>query len=238
MPEITQAELSQFHRYQKLGLPDEIESKINGLTTDNGKQRDQIRDLTAKLPKEGEVIVKKADADDLVIYRELGKPGDLKTKIETGDKAQQDLGIMRTRESAVKFAEVVGLHEDSVDTLIAIPALVGAKFEVRKGKVKNKTTGKEEEGRVGYVTLAGENQKASQWDDDLKDKVPALKGLRMAEQRKQDKTFVPQGSGVDGDTKPDGSVYDRIRAKAKAQQKDSKEKAPSVEERLGLANSR
>lgn len=216
MPEMSNDDIVTLQRYRAFGTVDDVQKKINGLEKDNADQRTEIAGWKAKAPKDDEIVVKKADADELGEWRKLGKkPSEVKGTLEKGLKAQEDLVVRDQRDAALKFVKAVGLAEESVDTIIAIPQLKDAKFEVRKGKVKNPRTNLEEDGDVGYVTLAGDNQKAMNFTD-AQEQVAALKGLKpagpQAPATKPTTTFVQQGSqGSPGD----GTVYDRIRNRNK-----------------------
>lgn len=233
MPEITDAELRQFTRYQSFGTPDEIQKKINDLEKDNHSQRDKLRAHEEKLPKDGQIVVAQSDADELAKFRELGKPEELKTVIETGGKAVKELADLKQHGAAADFVKAAGLADETVATLVAIPDLKDATFEVRKVKVKD-DKGQEVEKDVAYVKLAGENQKAMTFEDAQK-QVPALKGLRLATptEEKPGQNFVPQGGG-ENKSKP-GTVYDKIR-KDREEAKKPQEVKPgsSVEDRLGM----
>lgn len=234
MPDITDSELRQFVRYQGFGTPDEVQKKISELEKDNKESRDKVKNLTEKLPKDDQVVVAKEDAELLPKFKELGKPDDLKAKIDEGEKAKTKLADVERKTSASQFAKVAGLADEAVDTLIAIPALEGATLEVKKSKVKN-DKGVEVEQEVGYITLAGENQKALSFTE-AQEQVPALKGLRTAsptEDKSEPRKFVQQNGNVNVEAK---NVYDKIRAekeeKFKAQEKT---KVRSLEDRLGMA---
>lgn len=237
MPEISDAELRLFARYQNIGTPEEIQKKITDLEKDNGSQRDMIRDLKEKQPKENEVVLPKADAEKLKKYSELGKPEDLKKQVEEGAQAKSELAEVTRRTQAQAFAKAAGLADETVDTLIALPALQGADFSVEKGKVKN-DRGVEEEKDIAFVTLPGEEGKAGEKLKfaDAQEKVPALKGLRTAEAappQKQNVGFVKQGGGSEGGST---TIYDRIRQQREAEKKASEEKpkVKPIEERLGV----
>src|SRR5690349_9679447 len=103
MPEITDAELRTFVAYQNLGTPAEIAKKVGDLESDNHKQRDEIRDLKAKLPKEGEAVLPKEKADALSAYEALGKPEDLKTVVTERDELRTK-DAARSREDAFRSA--------------------------------------------------------------------------------------------------------------------------------------
>lgn len=231
MPEITDAEYRQFVLYQGFGTPTEVTKKIGDLETDNKKQRDEIRDLRAQVPAEGSVLLSKDDGAKHAAYKALGEPDALKTRLSEGDAAKQRVQDHDTRSAVQDFAKAAGISDDAIDTLIAIPALKGAKFEIRKKK-----NDKQEEVPVPYITLAGDGEKAMSMEDALV-KVPALKGLKPAD-KKGPVTFVKQGGDsteVSGDAQQ--QVLDKIRNKAK-DTKEAASKSPagkSVEERLGMA---
>lgn len=193
MPEMSNEDISTLQRFRAFGTPDQVQKKIGDLETDVHGQREEIRGLKEKQPKADEVIVKKTDADLLPKYVELGKPDEIKGKLTAGEQAAVDLAVKNNKESAAKFIKAVGLAEDTVETLIALPALQGAVFEVKKGKIKDKA-GKEVDGDVGYITLAGEKQKAMSFDE-AKEQIVALKGLRSADPNQPAGVpFVKQGS--------------------------------------------
>lgn len=235
MPEISDSDYRQFMRYQNIGTPDEITKKIASLESDNGSQRDTIRELKSKLPEDGQSVVPSEDASLLEKYKELGKPNELKKALEEGAEARKRADTLETRQHATQFARAVGLAEEAVETLVAIPALSGAKFEVRKTTVDDK------EQLRGYITLPGEDQKAMAFDA-AQEKIPALKGLRVAaasfDDNNQDVDFLPQGGGIGGQSQ--GSLYDQIREEVKAKQKKAKEQrtmdadGKALEDRLGM----
>lgn len=233
MPEITDSEMRQFLTYQNLGTPNEIQKKISDLETDNHAQREELRETRTKLPADGEVVVPKEDADLLPKFKELGDPDTVKSRLDEGETAKTRLVEVETKTAAAQFAKAAGLAEEAVDTLVELPALKGAKFEVRKSKQQE--NGKEVEAEVGYLTLPGDDQKAMSFTD-AQGKIPALKGLRTATPDKgADRTvsFHQQGPDNKGKT---GTVYDQIR-EARASEKTAAEKGPQtkpINERLGM----
>ena len=222
MPEISQMDLNQFQQFQALGMPPaEVAKKIKDLERDNKKQRDEIREMTEKVPKDGEVVVKKEDADNLTAYKELGEAKEIKDKLEAGEKAKTSLQNRETRDAAATFAKAAGLDDATVDTIVAIPAFEGAKFEVRKVKKDD------EETEVAYVTLKGDGEKAMSFED-AADKVTALKGLKTAEPEKKGggKEFVQQTPS--GKKKPGENVYDRVRRESKERKETAKPSKAAV----------
>ncbi len=233
MPKISEAELMELARYRTIGTPDAVGKKIGDLEKDNRKQREEIKVLKEAAPEEGQLMISEQDGKDLKSYQELGKPDEVKTRLETGSKATNDLRTHALTVSATAFAKAAGLADEAVGTLVAIPDLKDAVFEVRKKK-----NDKGEEIDVPFLTLAGDGQAAMSFED-ATEKVSSLKGLRMASPDEPGKppgqTFVPSGGGGGkGGGKDD--VYARIRKDAEAKTK-SAEKQPDfkpVEERLGM----
>ncbi len=237
MPEVSDAELRTLVEYQVIGTPAEIRRKEKSLVSDNGKQRDQIRELKEGQPAEGSVLLSADDGKEYADYKKLGKPSEITTQLEAGVTATQALSSAKDRDSVVGFAKAAGLADVSVDTLLAIPGFKGAKFEVRKQKVKD-GKGKETEVNVPYVTLAGEGQKAMKFSD-AQEQVPAAKGLQLAGKgtdKPKGTEFVQQGADDKGGGK-DGNVYDKIRTEAADEKKAAADKlktAPSLEARFGM----
>ena len=223
----------EFARYRTFGTPESVGKKINDLEKDNRKQREEINSLREATPEEGQLLISKEDGLEFKAYRELGNSADVKIRLESGTEASTKLQGMELRSTAVSFAQAAGLAEEAIDTLIAIPDLNGARFEVRKKK-----NDRDEEIEVPYLTLAGENQVAMSFED-AKEKVPVLNGLRSAlieepERAPGKRNFVPGGGGGGGDK--GGTIYDKIRQEAANKQKVAKEQSDSrsIEDRLGM----
>lgn len=243
MPEISDSEFRQYAKYQTMGTPEEVWQKRQDLERDNRDQREELRLAKETQPKEGQVIVSKADSELLPKYKELGKPEDIKGNLTAGQEASGKLVLAERRTSASAFAKVAGLAAEAVDTLVAIPDLATAVFEVKKGKVKN-AAGQEVEADLPYITVAGEgDSKETLLFTDALEKFPALKGLRMAApgENKPPATVVPFTPQVPGDhTAPPDDLYAGIRADAAARQKARTEQpkgAVPLEERMGMTHS-
>jgi len=233
MPEITDAEIMEFARYRTFGTPESVGKKINDLEKDNRKQREEINGLRESVPEEGQLLISKNDGLEFRAFQELGHSADVKARLEAGTEASTKLQGLEIRATAVSFAQAAGLAEEAVDTLIAIPDLSGAKFEVRKKK-----NDRDEMVATPYLTLAGENQVAMSFED-AKGKVPVLNGLRAASIEQPEKVagtrnFVPGGGGGGGDK--GGTIYDKIRQEAENKQKVVQEQSVSrsIEDRLGM----
>lgn len=72
--------------------------------------RAEIDDLTKKLPTDGSVSLSKEDALLWAAYQQLGKPEELKKKIEDADKVAKDLEALSREETLKKAAEATNLN--------------------------------------------------------------------------------------------------------------------------------
>lgn len=185
MPEISDSDFRQFVAYQQIGTPQEITKKVGDLEKDNHQQRDQIRDLKEKIPKEGSVVLPKEKAEALTEYEKLGTPQDLgKVSGELDDLRKKDQ--QRTREDAFRAAvKAAKWPEDTVATLLDMRSLDGATVEVKKEK-----SDKGEDVEVPYVTLSGDGQKAQKLSE-FAANAPQLKGLKM-----ETETTTPASNGT------------------------------------------
>lgn len=232
MPEISDSEFRMFAEYQTLGTPNEVRKKVNDLEKDNRDQREEINTLKSKQLKENEVALPKAEAERLEQYKALGKPDEVKQKVEAGNQAQDRLQGYERKEAARPFVKAAGLADETVDTLVAIPALAQAAFEVRDEKVDGKDQ------KVAYLVFAGADgkQEALSFTKAV-EKYPLLNGLKRAEKSASSTTFVRQ----DGETRgtQGSTLFDSIRENAKKAKDNTKvqEEARTsrpLEDRLGM----
>lgn len=238
MPEISDADLRQFMDYQSIGTPTEIRKKRQELEDDNKSLRDERSELRKQVPAEGQVLLSEEDANEHAEYKKLGTVTEITDRLEQGDNAQRELSTTRTKEQVMSFAQAAGLAEEAVDTLMSLPALKDAKFEVRTKKGED-----DKEVQTPYITLAGEGEKAMSFSD-AQEKVPVLKGLRAAapngdgkgDGEKPPVPFVKQS----GDQKGKGegeNLYDKIRKTAEAKKETATKdasRADSVRQRMGV----
>jgi hypothetical protein len=219
MPDMAQPDFDSLGAFRSIateygGSPQSIIAHIRKLENENRKLSEEKAALDSKLPTDKQIVLDKDKGKLLEEFEALGmKPADLKTAIEAGKKAIGDLALTQTKTAAAVFAKAAGISEDAVETLITIPQLTGAKFEVRKVKGKN-ATGADEVREVAYVTLAGENQTAMQFED-AQEKLPVLKGLaRVAASTTTTSgaSFVAQPSTSSSGVQSEKSaLYDGIR---------------------------
>lgn len=236
MPEISESEYRELTQYKALGSPSEVGKKITDLEADNHRYREERRRL--KEEQAGKVLVEEKELNKLRSFAELGELDEVKTRLQEGAQAREELKAVQARSAALQFAKAVGLADESVETMVAIPGLKDASFEVRTRKQKNEK-GEEVEVQVGYVKLP-DSEKAMSFED-AKEVVPALRGLRVAEPEQGSggsRTQFIRQSGNEGEGDPKAALYERIRKEeaeraAKAAQKDQRVK--SLEERMGMA---
>lgn len=79
-----------------------------GLREKNRTLRQQVTDLSAKLPAEGSTVLSADDARALETYRALGTPDALKAQLDGIGPVQQELAGLKRRETLTKAAEAAG----------------------------------------------------------------------------------------------------------------------------------
>lgn len=152
MPEITDAEYRQFVRYQGLGTPDELErlpKKVADLESDNKAQRDEIRDLKAKLPADGAVALPKEKADALAAYEALGTPEEIGALKEKAGTLEQEIAKRDRQAARDAAAKALGIEGSDLASFAGADALT---FEVREEEATE--GGKTVKKPVAYVTDA------------------------------------------------------------------------------------
>lgn len=149
------------------------------LLDDNEKARDGRRKFKeraeaaeAKIPKEGEVVLSKEDAASFELYKALGKPDEVKKKIEDGTTAATTLSE-RDRQSAI--AEAATLAQIPNAKLLAKLAdpkkenfIVELRDEIREGKSVKVPFARKNEDKAAFMPLMDFAKK------ELVDYMPAL----------------------------------------------------------------
>lgn len=202
MPEISDAQYRTLVRYEGMGTPDEIEKKISDLTKDNGKQRDTIRDLEGKVPKEGSVVIPKEKAATFEAIEKIGKTADeITAALDAGKKAEEKVAVMEWRDSARAAAVAAGLNPEA---FVVLPGVREYAFKVE--------TKKDRDGKdvtTAYATKAGEQgAQAVAIDDAFIDARAEWKPLRPALQAKakdDDADGTRWASQAQGDPPTDGT---------------------------------
>lgn len=183
MPEVSDAQLTEYHQYKAIApTPDAARAKIDGLETDNKKQRDEIRDLketAKKVPAEGAKVLSAEEAKAWDAYTALGTPEEQAKRTEDF-QALAAKDAERTRMDDLRGAvEAEKLPSGAVELLADSKRADGATFSKAREKQRGQD-GKEAEVEVGYITLAGEGQKPMRLADFAKEHLPALLSLGTA----------------------------------------------------------
>ncbi len=168
---------------------------VGELLRDNFRQRDEIRDLKAKLeqaPKvpEGGVILKVEEVAAWKAYQELGKPEDLKKAIADKATLEEKVKTAELSEGRRAAAETLG-WKDSV--LSKLPGADKLKFEVREETVDG------EKVKVAYVTEPTQGATPKKLTDHAdaawKDFLPSLEADADADEGASREARKPSNSG-------------------------------------------
>jgi hypothetical protein len=165
MPEITEAQLREYQRYQQFGTPDEVDGKAKKLETvlgENKGYRLEIKALKEEAPPEGAVVltgddaakwtkVKDVDVDDLTA--KAAKTAELETEIAKRDKG----------ESRRKAAEAEGYDVSVLESIAGADAL-----EYEAGEVADPRDAARKV-PAGFVVVDGKKVRLS---DYAKEKFP------------------------------------------------------------------
>lgn len=117
---------------------------IETLLTENFSYREKIRERDAKiaelngqLPAEGAIILKKSEAEAWEAYKALGKPEELKVKIEERDTLAAEAAGLKRQAAIAQVAEAAGFNAKVLQTLAG-----ESEFEVKTMEVDGKTVSK------------------------------------------------------------------------------------------------
>ena len=182
MPEITDAQLTEYHQYKAIApTPAEVTRKIEDAIKDNGKQRDEIRELKEKvktLPAEGAVVIPPGEeANTYAAWKALDlKPEDVAKVTKERDDLAAEKQTRERKDAFAKVAKLHGMPEDAAATMAGLLLFQGASFEFKPAKAKDKA-GKDVDTEEVHVTLSGEGQKQQKFSE-LLGTAPELKGIR------------------------------------------------------------
>ena len=171
MPEITDAQLTEYHQYKAIApTPAEVTRKIDDTVKDNGRQRDEIRDLKEKvkaIPAEGAVVIPPGDeATAYAAWKALEmKPEDVaKVKKERDDLAAKD--AQRTRQDLLTAArETEGWNENAPKALLKLAGFDALELTAGEVTVEKVNAGKKENVKAptAFVTVDGKPVRISEW---------------------------------------------------------------------------
>lgn len=167
---------------------------VRAILTELNTTRDQVASLTAKLPKEGHVVID-GDAHKLFgAYQAMGKPEELTAAIEAGKTATTELtGIKR----AQHFSEVAKLNDYEASVLTTLAERDGLEIEIVETDGKDPKTHKPIKVKVASVKAADGKLTplADYAEASWKSFLPALKVAPPS-------TLPPRGSPSSGTGSP------------------------------------
>jgi len=127
---------------------------VRVLLNENHSYRDQLRDLKAKIPGEGTVVLSGDDAAHWSAYRDLGKPEDLKKQIKDGLAEREELGVFRREKSLAVIAKAAGVENVSAFLKVAAtPEQHVVKEEKKDGKDIASVFVKDGDNEVAFETF-------------------------------------------------------------------------------------
>lgn len=94
----------------------DVQSDNYSLREKNRALRQQVTEAAGKVPA-GSVVLSAEDAQALEAYRALGKPEDVKTKLESLTPVQQELHGLKRERAITKAAEAAGFKPAVLNTL-------------------------------------------------------------------------------------------------------------------------
>lgn len=177
------------------------------LFNDNKELRDQLRDLKAKLPKEGTVVLSQDEAAELAAYRAYGKPDELKQRLDEGESAKQIAAQAAREKTIAKAAGVLGLQNNALLQTL----LNSVELEVAGDNENPSVIVKDGEKQVPFADYAKSRP-------DFEAALPALQAQAAPA---RGGSFVKQGVNGSNPT----SVFDRIRHEVKEKQEAQKPEA-------------
>jgi hypothetical protein len=173
------------------------------LFSDNYDLREKNRKLKEQIPAEGQMVISKSESEKLETYKALGKPDELKTRLEAHATMETENAELKRDGQLRDVAQEAGWK---VSVLKDRDKATGSKLEYffkEEGEQKKKVPYvKTEQGEVSLEKYATEN-----WADYL----PALKAESQS------------GTRVHGSTAnnaaPPKNLFEKIRDEAKNKQK-------------------
>jgi hypothetical protein len=177
----------------------------------------------------GQVAVPKEDAQFIEVVKPLGKPAEIKTRLETSDKLAREAHLRAV-------AKLVGYDEDAILLVPNLPEIeirdvtVDGKVEKRAVAKFKGADGKDAE--QNFPDHVKATPTLAPFQPMLTTKAGGSTGGQQQQQQQQRQTsFIGQEAGGG---KPAGTLYDRIRAERKAEQENKAANDKSLETRLGM----
>lgn len=209
------------------------EAAVVQLLTENKEYRDQIRDLRAKVPGEGAVVLSKADAAEWESFKKLGKAEEV-AKLVKEHPVLVEFKTSRERTDTVREAARLAGYEP--DVLVDIVAARNLSVEVKTEKVKQKNEKGEEitaTVMVPYVKPSSSADAVPLTDyakAHLTSYEPVLKAKGAGGEDKSNGTsrVFPRQTGSQDDKASKGAVDDFIKKREEASQRVQNPLAPKA----------
>lgn len=232
---------------------------VGVLAGENFQLRDKVRQQNERItaleggqPKDGALVLSKADAERWEAYKKLGTPEEVTTKIADGDKASGELQSIRAGSAISDAARDLNLNAAALQRLVKLDGITVEKRTVKEnGQDVERYFAKYkgDDGKDAEKALTDYRQERWQEFNDILGAPNATStdsqnaGAAAAGAGAQGAAgtqtggnrvvpFVPQGGsqGAQG-----GNLFDKIRANTKAEQDAKKTDVVPLEKRLGMA---
>lgn len=191
---------------EKRGAVQAVTGYLDDLRTERDRRRTaetELADLKKTAPKDGQVVLTKEDQVELEAFRALGKPDEVKGRLDKATELEQEKQQRDRADALAKATKAAGYGEDAPQTLTELKALDGAAFDVKEEKQGEETV------TVPYVTLAGEGERPQKLDAFLEEKHPAIRRALMTEDSQGSTNGGPSyPSQRSGEERPKGKVTD------------------------------
>jgi hypothetical protein len=127
------------------------------LRVKNRKANERATAAEGKVPKDGQVVVSKEDADALTTYKTFGKPDEVKTKIEKGVTLEQSNVERERAESIASAAKLAQIPQGTLLGKLADPKrenfVIELRDEVKEGKTVKVPFAKKNEDKAAWMPL-------------------------------------------------------------------------------------
>lgn len=176
-------------------------TKLDQVEADNADYRQQIKDLSGKVPEEDDIVL---TGEEAALYRDLTAENELtviKERLEAGREAEGRLSELERRERLREVAEAAGIT--SFEAFERLDE--GETYEVRG----------DGDDRTVVVTYEADGKEVTadlKQYERLKPFHPALFGEREQDAATQRKSYVPQGAA--SGASPSGKVTEEQRMAA------------------------
>lgn len=127
------------------------------LRVKNRKANDRAADAEAKVPKDGQVVVSKEDAEALTTYKTFGKPEEVKTKIEKGVTLEASNVERERAEGIASAAKLAQIPQGTLLGKLADPKrenfVIELRDEVKEGKSIKVPFARKNEDKAAWMPL-------------------------------------------------------------------------------------